>query len=86
MYALVREASRRTLGLRPFDVQIVAALALERGAVVEMQTGEGKTLAAVMPAALNALTVRVVDDRQWPDGLQAAVEGNYLLDRPVMEA
>jgi len=46
MYALVREASRRTLGLRPFDVQIVAALALERGAVVEMQTGEGKTLAA----------------------------------------
>ncbi len=40
-----------------------------------------------MPAALNALTGRVVDDdRQWPDGLQAAVEGNYLLDRPVMEA
>ncbi|CAN5695907.1 hypothetical protein BH24ACI4_BH24ACI4_33750 [soil metagenome] len=60
MYALVREASRRTLGLRPFDVQIVAALALERGAVVEMQTGEGKTLAAVMPAALNALTGREV--------------------------
>jgi len=55
VFALVREVSRRELKLRPFDVQVVAALALDRGAVVEMQTGEGKTLAAVMPAALNAL-------------------------------
>ena len=55
-FALVREAAGRTLGLRPFDVQVVAALALARGRVVEMQTGEGKTLAAVMPAALHALT------------------------------
>jgi preprotein translocase subunit SecA len=55
VFALARDASRRALGLRPFDVQIVAALALDRGAIVEMQTGEGKTLAAVMPAALNAL-------------------------------
>lgn len=55
-FALVREASRRVLGLRPFDVQVVAALALDRGKIVEMQTGEGKTLAAVMPASLNALT------------------------------
>ena len=55
VYALVNELSRRVLGLRPFDEQIVAALALDRGAIVEMQTGEGKTLAAVMPAALNAL-------------------------------
>jgi preprotein translocase subunit SecA len=54
-YALVREAARRVLGLRPFDVQVIAALALHRGAVVEMQTGEGKTLAAVMPACLVAL-------------------------------
>jgi preprotein translocase subunit SecA len=54
-FALAREASRRTLGLRPFDVQMVAALALDEGAIVEMQTGEGKTLAAVMPAAWNAL-------------------------------
>lgn len=54
-YALVREAARRTIGLWPFDVQVVAALALDRGRVVEMQTGEGKTLAAVMPASLNAL-------------------------------
>jgi len=55
-YALVREVARRTLGLRPFDEQVLAALALHRGAVVEMQTGEGKTLAAVMPAFLNALS------------------------------
>ena len=58
LFALVREISTRTLGLRPFDVQIVAALALDRGAVVEMQTGEGKTLAAVMPVALRAMTGR----------------------------
>ena len=55
LFALVREAAGRTLGLRPFDVQVVAALALARGRVVEMQTGEGKTLAAVMPSALHAL-------------------------------
>jgi preprotein translocase subunit SecA len=55
-FALAREASRRVLGLRPFDVQVLAAIALDRGHIVEMQTGEGKTLAAVMPAALRALT------------------------------
>jgi preprotein translocase subunit SecA len=55
-FALVREVSRRVLGLRPFDVQVLAALALDDGQIVEMQTGEGKTLAAVMPASLNALT------------------------------
>jgi preprotein translocase subunit SecA len=55
VFAVAREAARRTLGLRPFDVQIVAALAMDDGAIVEMQTGEGKTLAAVLPAALNAL-------------------------------
>ena len=54
-FALVRDASRRVLGQRPFDVQVIAALALDRGRIVEMQTGEGKTLAAVMPAALHAL-------------------------------
>jgi preprotein translocase subunit SecA len=56
LYAIAREAARRTLGMRPFDVQIVAALAMDDGRIVEMQTGEGKTLAAVLPAALNALT------------------------------
>jgi preprotein translocase subunit SecA len=54
-FALVREASRRVLGLRPFDVQVLAAMALDDGHIVEMQTGEGKTLAAVMPASLRAL-------------------------------
>ena len=55
-FALVRETSRRVLGLYPFDVQVMAGIALHRGKIVEMQTGEGKTLAAVMPAYLNALT------------------------------
>lgn len=56
VFAIAGEAARRRLGLRPFDVQIVAALAMDAGAIVEMQTGEGKTLAAVLPVALNALT------------------------------
>ena len=60
LFALAREASRRVLGERPFDEQVVAALALDAGHVVEMQTGEGKTLAAVMPAALNAFADRGV--------------------------
>jgi preprotein translocase subunit SecA len=58
LFALTRDAARRTLGQRPYDVQVVAALALERGAVVEMQTGEGKTLTATMPVALQALDGR----------------------------
>jgi preprotein translocase subunit SecA len=60
LYAIAREAARRVLGERPFDEQVIAALALDAGHVVEMQTGEGKTLAAVMPAALNALADRGV--------------------------
>jgi len=58
IFALVREAARRALNQRPFDVQVVAALALDRGAVIEMQTGEGKTLTATMPAALRAIEGR----------------------------
>jgi preprotein translocase subunit SecA len=60
LFALAREAARRVLGQRPFDEQIVTGLALDEGHVVEMQTGEGKTLAAVMPAALNAFADRGV--------------------------
>jgi preprotein translocase subunit SecA len=60
VFALTREAARRTVGMRPFDVQVVAGLALSRGTVVEMQTGEGKTLAAVMPAAFRAMEGRGV--------------------------
>jgi preprotein translocase subunit SecA len=58
LFALAREASRRVLGQRPFDVQLIAALALDDGQVIEMLTGEGKTLTAVMPAALNAFADR----------------------------
>jgi preprotein translocase subunit SecA len=54
-FALAREASRRVLGLNPFDVQMLGALALSDGNVVEMGTGEGKTLAAVLPTYLHAL-------------------------------
>lgn len=55
-YALVSEAAKRTLGLQPYDVQIMAAIALHEGFLIEQHTGEGKTLSAVMPAYLNALT------------------------------
>ncbi|AZK46646.1 DEAD/DEAH box helicase [Paenibacillus lentus] len=55
-YALVCEATKRTLGLHPYDVQIMAAIALHEGCLIEQHTGEGKTLSAVMPAYLNALT------------------------------
>jgi len=59
-FALVREAAKRTSGQRPFDVQLIGGQALHEGAVVEMMTGEGKTLAAVAPAYLNGLTGRGV--------------------------
>ncbi len=55
-YALVCEAAKRQLGLAPYDVQIMAAIALHEGNLIEQHTGEGKTLSAVMPAYLNALT------------------------------
>jgi len=55
-FALARETARRTLGQRPYDVQLVGGMVIHQGAVAEMMTGEGKTLAAVAPAYLNALT------------------------------
>ncbi|MGC8776209.1 MAG: preprotein translocase subunit SecA [Minisyncoccia bacterium] len=55
-FALVREASKRTLGQRQFDVQLLGGLVIHSGGIAEMMTGEGKTLAAVAPAYLNALT------------------------------
>jgi preprotein translocase subunit SecA len=54
-FAVVREASRRTLGMRPFDVQVMGGIVLHEGKIAEMKTGEGKTLAATMPVYLNAL-------------------------------
>ncbi len=55
-FALVREASVRTLGLRHYDVQLIGGIALHRGTIAEMKTGEGKTLMSTLPAYLNALT------------------------------
>ncbi len=55
-FALVREASKRTLGMRHFDVQLIGGMALHEGNVAEMKTGEGKTLVATLPVYLNALT------------------------------
>ena len=55
-FALVREAARRTLGMRHFDVQLIGGLALHEGKIAEMRTGEGKTLVATLPAFLNALS------------------------------
>src|SRR5438034_4378062 len=54
-FAVVREAARRTIGLRPFDVQHVGGIVLHQGKIAEMKTGEGKTLVAVLPLYLNAL-------------------------------
>ena len=54
-FAVVREASRRVLGLRHFDVQLIGGCILHRGNIAEMRTGEGKTLVATLPAYLNAL-------------------------------
>jgi len=75
VYAVVREVAMRTIGLRPYDVQIVGGLALDDRKIAEMQTGEGKTLVATLPATLNALSgkVHVVTvndylarrDREW---------------------
>jgi preprotein translocase subunit SecA len=55
-FAVVREVSRRTLLMRPFDVQIIGGLVLHEGRIAEMKTGEGKTLAATLPLYVNALT------------------------------
>ena len=52
---VVREGSKRVLGLRPFDVQLIGGMILHNGEIAEMRTGEGKTLVAVLPAYLNAL-------------------------------
>ncbi len=55
-FALTREAAKRTLGLRHYDVQLIGGIILHRGKITEMRTGEGKTLVGTLPAVLNALT------------------------------
>jgi preprotein translocase subunit SecA len=71
-FAAVCEAAYRVLGLRPFDVQIAAGLAMSRGLLAEMQTGEGKTLAAVFPACLEALS---------GEGVHVLTANDYLARR-----
>ncbi|ADG75215.1 preprotein translocase, SecA subunit [Cellulomonas flavigena DSM 20109] len=77
-FAAVREASRRTLGQRHFDVQLMGGAALHLGNIAEMKTGEGKTLVATAPAYLNALTgkgVHVVTVNDYLAGYQADLMG-----------
>src|SRR5258708_13701890 len=57
-FAIVREASMRTTGMRHFDVQLIGGIVLHQGKIAEMRTGEGKTLVATLPSYLNALTGR----------------------------
>jgi len=60
VFAIVREAARRTLNMRHFDVQLIGGIVLHEGKIAEMKTGEGKTLVATLPVVLNALTGRGV--------------------------
>ena len=77
-FAAVREASKRTLGLRHFDVQLIGGMALHDGKIAEMKTGEGKTLVATLPAYLNALDgqgVHVVTVNDYLASYQAELMG-----------
>jgi len=71
-FAVVREAARRTLGMRHFDVQLIGGIALHQGKIAEMRTGEGKTLVATLAAYLNALTGR---------GVHVVTVNEYLAQR-----
>ena len=71
-FAVAREAAKRKLGLRPFDVQLIGGMVLHDGNVAEMKTGEGKTLVAMLPAYLNALTGR---------GVHVVTVNDYLAQR-----
>ncbi len=71
-FALVREASNRVLGLRPFDVQLMGGMVLNDARIAEMKTGEGKTLTALLPSYLNALTKR---------GVHVVTVNDYLATR-----
>ena len=71
-FANCREAARRALGLRAFDVQLMGGIFLHRGNIAEMKTGEGKTLVATFPAYLNALTGK---------GVHIVTVNDYLVQR-----
>ena len=72
VFAVAREASKRVLKMRPYDVQLIGGMALHEGNVAEMKTGEGKTLVAMLPAYLNALTGR---------GVHIVTVNDYLAQR-----
>src|SRR5437016_4729751 len=71
-FATVREAAKRTLGQRPFDVQLMGGIVLHRGMIAEMKTGEGKTLVSTLPVYLNALT---------GNGVHVVTVNDYLATR-----
>src|SRR5580704_3862857 len=71
-FATVREAARRTLGQRHFDVQLIGGMVLHEGRIAEMKTGEGKTLVATLPVYLNALAGR---------GVHVVTVNDYLAKR-----
>lgn len=75
-FAVVREASKRVLGMRHFDVQLIGGCVLHRGKIAEMRTGEGKTLVATLPAYLNALTGK---------GVHVVTVNDYLAKRDSEE-
>src|SRR5690625_850731 len=75
-YAVVREGSKRALNMRPYYVQLLGAIALHEGNIAEMRTGEGKTLAATMPAYLNALAGK---------GVHIITVNDYLAERDAKE-
>ena len=71
-FAVVREATKRKLGMRHFDVQLIGGMALHEGNVAEMKTGEGKTLVALLPSYLNALSKK---------GVHVVTVNDYLAQR-----
>jgi preprotein translocase subunit SecA len=71
-FAVVREASRRTIGLRHYDVQLIGGMVLHQGKIAEMRTGEGKTLVATLPVYLNALPAK---------GVHVVTVNDYLAKR-----
>jgi preprotein translocase subunit SecA len=83
-FAVVREASKRTLGMRPYDVQLIGGIVLHQGKIAEMRTGEGKTLVATLPVYLNAIAgegvhvVTVNDYLARRDSAQLAKLYNFL--------
>src|SRR5688572_25013441 len=81
-FALVREAGKRGIGQRHFDVQLIGGMVLHDGSIAEMKTGEGKTLTATLPIALNALAAR--DEKGHPvkgGGVQLVTVNDYLARR-----